>query len=76
MLVTFRILGSSISIAQPDIPKSVEDARTLIDKYVEFTEEENETSYGLTTIGRRARSITDITVENGSFLHPSLIWEC
>jgi len=73
MLVSFIILSSSISVAEPNIPKNIDESREIIKEYVDLNDGENVTTYGFTTFGPKALSISKITVENGSFFNKSML---
>jgi hypothetical protein len=74
MIVSFLVLSSSISVAQQQaISKNIEKSRETTKNYVHFSSNSNKT-YGFTTFGPRALTVSKITVQNGSFNNESLRW--
>lgn len=63
-LCIFLLLGSTLTIAQPNLPKNEYINSKLIGKYVKNTNNENETTRYFATVGPRKLSITIVTVDN------------
>jgi len=66
-------LRSLISITLPEIPKNIDESRKIIKEYVDLNYE-NITTYGFTTLGPSASTISKITFQNGTFQNKSLFW--